>query len=101
MTQKSFFSSIEDDMKEGIGLIKLKNKDYATGVDPFKNFRNASLVGVSPERAILVRVLDKLSRISNLVDKSNDVKEETIQDTIIDCCNYLYILNAYLKDKRK
>jgi hypothetical protein len=101
MTQKSFFTSIEDDMKEGLGLIKLKNKDYATESDPFKNFRTASLVGVNPERAMLLRVLEKLSRISNLVDKTNDVKDETIQDTIIDCCNYLYILNAYLKDKRK
>lgn len=88
-------------MKQGLGLIKLKNKDYATESDPFKNFRTASLVGVNPERAILLRVLDKLSRISNLVDKTNDVKDETIQDTILDCCNYLYILNAYLKDKRK
>lgn len=101
MTQKSFFGSIEDDMKQGLGLIKLKNKDYATESDPFKNFRTASLVGVNPERAMLLRVLEKLSRISNLVDKTNDVKDETIQDTIIDCCNYLYILNAYLKDKRK
>lgn len=76
-----------------------KNKDYAWEWDPFKNFEMSTQVGVSPERAILVRLSDKISRISNLLDKEAAVNDESIKDTIRDSINYLAILSAYLDDK--
>jgi len=43
-----------------------------------ENFRNAEVVGVSVERGILVRMMDKVSRSSNLleVDAPNERREE-------------------------
>lgn len=95
---KKFIEAIEQTYRDGVEIIKLKNQDYATKEDPWKNFRQAELVGVSLERAILVRVSDKLSRISNLIDKEPAVVDEKLEDTLLDCINYLAILKAH-RDK--
>ena len=55
-------------------IVVLKNKDYAENDSPFKNFRMSEQVGVDPARAILVRISDKLSRISNLLDREGGSK---------------------------
>ena len=95
MNQEQFLENIRNTFQAGVCLIERKNKDYANSTDPFRNFRSAEIVGLSLERAILVRVLDKLSRISNLIDKDAAVKDESLEDTIIDAINYLAILKAY------
>lgn len=102
MTQEEFFKFIEDGYKKAHGIIVKKNSDYATGEDPFKNFKMASLIGITPERAILVRVSDKLARISNLMNpgKKVQVSDEAIEDTILDMINYLAILRAFLQDEK-
>jgi hypothetical protein len=79
-----------------------KNNDYGgSNNDPFANFRNSTIAGVSVEKGILVRLMDKMSRISTLLDKEAMVKDEKITDTIEDAINYLAIMKAYinLKDK--
>lgn len=95
MTREEFIKSIENTYKKGIEIIKLKNADYANSSDPFKNFKSAEIIGLSVERAILVRVLDKITRISNLLSKEADVKEESLEDTLLDAINYLAILKSY------
>lgn len=102
MTQEEFFKFIEDGYKKAHGIIVKKNSDYATGEDPFKNFKMASLIGITPERAILVRISDKLARISNLMNpgKKAQVSDEAIEDTILDMINYLAILRAFLQDEK-
>lgn len=100
MTTQQFIKTIEDFYARGVELIKIKNADYATGHDPFQNFRSASVAGIEPPRAILLRVLDKLARISNLLGKEAQVKDERIEDTLLDAVNYLAILYALLSDEK-
>jgi hypothetical protein len=101
VTNKAWFlNHIRETFSEGLELIKNKNADYADNEDPFKNFWMSEMVGVSPERAILVRISDKLARVSNLLDKEADVEDETIDDTILDCVNYFAILRALIEKKR-
>lgn len=88
-------TSVEKTYKTGVEIMKKKNADYATGDDPFHNFRFATLLGMSVEEAILLRVLDKLARVANLLKKDPKVVEEKMEDTIIDICNYMAILKAY------
>lgn len=101
MTHDEFISHIENSYKKAVEILKMKNADYATGEDPFANFRYATLVGVPVERAILVRMSDKLARISNVLKKGHtEVKDETIKDTLLDLANYSTILIAYLDSQK-
>lgn len=99
MTTKEFLEDIEKSHEVMIDITRRKNADYAGVDDPFKNFHNAEVVGVSLEQGILVRMMDKISRISNLVKQEAQVKDESIEDTLIDLANYSLILKAYLKTK--
>ena len=99
MLRVNFIESIRNTFTKGIELVERKNADYAGADNPFKNFESALVVGIPIDRAILVRVLDKLSRISNLLGREAAVKDETIEDTLVDAINYLAILKAYLEDK--
>ncbi len=101
MDRSQFINFIIEGYTLGVELIQRKNADYATGSDPFQNFYSATVVGVAPDRAILVRILDKLSRVANLLDKKNAVLDESIEDTILDAINYLAILRAFLHDKKQ
>jgi hypothetical protein len=79
-----------------------KNHDYgASDKSPYNNFLNSTMVGVSVERGILVRMMDKISRISTLLEKEAQVSDESIQDTLMDLINYTAILKSYLNRKNE
>lgn len=103
MNQKELIQYVEVNYKRGVDLIKIKNNDYAKpDTDAFANFRAAEAIGIKPEKAILLRVLDKIARINNCMEKDIlAVETETIEDTVIDCSNYLQILAALLQDNKK
>src|SRR5579862_5986966 len=92
-----FEQSLRKTYADGLALIARKNADYANPEDPFKNFRSAGVAGVGVDRAILARVLYKMSRISNLLGREAVVMDEKIEDTLLDCINYLAILKAYIE----
>lgn len=78
-----------------------KNNDYGGGNnDPYANFRNSLIAGVSIEQGIVVRMADKMSRIGTLLQKESMVKDEAIEDTLIDLINYAAILKSYLKSQK-
>lgn len=101
MTRKEFVEKLESNFKKGIDIVRSKNHDYAGDEDPWKNFRFAELVEVGVARAILVRLSDKLARISNLLDKEAKVADEKIEDTVLDLINYANILLVFLQDGNK
>ena len=82
-----------------IEIMEAKNADYATAEDPLKNFRMCEQFGVSTSKGIMIRLSDKITRIGNLLDHEANVKDESIEDTILDACNYLMILYYSLKEK--
>lgn len=86
-----------------LNMVKIKNNDYSgeKAVDPFTNFRKSEAIGVRTEKGILVRMMDKMSRISNLIDQDAQVKSEKIEDTLEDLINYAAILKSYLKQNKK
>jgi hypothetical protein len=100
MSQEDFIKGIQETYTTGVEIIRKKNSDYAGNGDPWKNFKTAELVGIDYKRAILVRVTDKLSRISNLLDKDPQVVEESVADTLIDTINYLAILMEAIKHEK-
>ncbi len=100
MTTEQFLSKIKEYQEKGFTLIKNKNSDYAGIDNPFKNFNACNAVNVSAEVGILVRMMDKICRAGNLINKEAAVKDEKIEDTLIDLANYSYILLSILEDKK-
>lgn len=81
-----------------------KNNDYSWegNTDAFKNFRAAELLGVcSTEQWMVVRMLDKMVRIANLLKQKNFVEWEWIADSLLDLANYSIIMYIYLKDNNE
>lgn len=102
MTQGQFIKEIREIYDDCVSIVERKNNDYAADHDPFKNFRFSELAGVSVEKAIIVRMLDKMSRISNLIENGKEikVKDESVEDTLKDLANYSAILISYLRDTK-
>lgn len=102
MDKEIFLKRLEELYAINVEISKKKNSDYATGDDPFKNFRLCESLGItSVEKGMLVRISDKLSRISNLLDKEGEVSDETINDTLSDLANYAMIMRMYLEQKNE
>jgi hypothetical protein len=83
--------------------MKKKNHDYSgkSGTEPFANFTRAESMGITTtEKGLLVRMLDKMSRLSSFTDSGEFmVEDEKLQDTIIDMINYSILLYAYIQSK--
>jgi len=88
--------------RENVETVRKKNSDYATDTDAFANFAAAVEVGVPVERGFLVRIMDKIHRASNLLDKEEPaVTEESLSDTLRDLSTYSLLLLIYLEQKAK
>lgn len=99
--RKSFVEQMSQNSTVALELVMKKTNDYATIDDPYRNFRMCESVGVSVEKGILVRMCDKLSRIGNLIDNGTaSVKDESVEDTLIDVMNYANILLCYMKSNK-
>lgn len=80
-----------------------KNADYTgIGDDPFANFSLVEVLGITDTvRGFLVRMSDKLSRITSFAQKGVlEVKDESIEDTLKDLANYCILLSAYIKSQK-
>jgi hypothetical protein len=101
MNKEQYINKIAQTYKDCLHIVDIKCADYAQDHDPFANFRTSEVVGVPLDRAILVRMMDKMSRISNLISREAQVKDESIFDTLSDLINYTAILKTYLEEVRK
>lgn len=73
-----------------------KSGDYAGHNDPFRNFRKCEYYDLPVDIGIIYRLTDKFSRYETLsTGKENEVKDESLIDTMVDTCNYLAILLLY------
>lgn len=100
MNQTEFTEAIQEVFKRATLLLQKKNVDYSGQDDPFKNFRLCeAMCLVSVERGLLVRMLDKIGRISTLIENNSPQVDESIEDTLIDLINYAAILITYRKNK--
>jgi hypothetical protein len=76
----------------------IKSKSYSNiADDPFKNVKMATLIHVKPAKGILIRLLDKISRIDTYVDGNGvDLVDEKLEDCVIDAINYLTMIYALI-----
>lgn len=100
-THAKFLSRLEELYKNNVEISRAKNADYAGPDDPFLNFRVCEALGIPAEVGLVVRMSDKLARISNLIKPGRiaQVKDESSLDTLADLANYAMILHMYLENK--
>lgn len=80
-----------------------KNADYtADNADPFSNFSTVEKLDIcETEVGFLVRLNDKYARLRSFVKKGVLlVKDESVEDTLIDMANYCILMAAYIKSKK-
>jgi hypothetical protein len=83
--------------RKGLETAKKKNQDYAHSADPFANFRACEAIGVSTPRGMLVRIQDKIQRISNLIERPPAVANEPLEETCMDLAMYAFIMATYFR----
>lgn len=86
-------------------IMRQKNHDYAGqgGEKPFANFERCEAMGVcSTEQGFLVRVIDKVSRLSTFVSAGElKVENEGYEDAVLDIINYMILFSAFVADKNE
>lgn len=105
MTIKEFLEYHESTCNKMTEVTKVKSYDYAgfADNDPFANFRIVENCGIaSVEQGFLTRMMDKVSRINSFIKQGVcEVKDEKIEDTLIDLANYSILMAAYIKSKKE
>lgn len=103
MNRHELFNHHAELCTKALELMKKKNHDYAgnSGEQPFANFERCEAMGIcSTEAGFLVRMTDKLSRLSTFADSGKLVVDnEGYTDAIIDIVNYCVLFSAYVKSK--
>lgn len=101
MTQEEYLKKFKETTDLLVSIVSKKNQDYSVPDDAFANFRLCDTMGIcKTEEGIVVRMSDKFQRIVNLLHKENAVKDETINDSLLDLANYSLILYLYLQDQK-
>lgn len=103
MTSEELFEMHKNLCQAALDLMQKKNHDYAgnKGTEPFANFTRAEALGITTtEKAMLVRMLDKMSRLASFMEAGKfKVEDEKLKDTILDMINYSILLYAYIDEK--
>ena len=103
MNRSELFKRHKEICAEALSIMEKKNHDYAgaDGETPFANFERAEAMGIcTTEQSFLVRMTDKMSRLSTFV-KTGELKvdNEGYKDAVSDLINYLILFNAYIESK--
>ena len=103
MTRDELLKRHETLCKQGRDLMNLKNRDYAGngGQEPFANFTRCEAMGVcTTEQGFLVRIVDKLSRMSSFIESGTmHVENESFHDSCVDIINYMVLLSSFVAEK--
>jgi hypothetical protein len=100
--QDQYLKDFEDLTTRMLEITRAKNSDY-TGdpSQPFKNFTMVETIGyASTEQGFCTRITDKVMRIAGFVKNGTlQVKDESVEDTLLDLANYCLLFICYLKSK--
>ncbi len=98
--REEYIYNAEKNYNKAIRIMIAKSDDYAQEDDPYANFRGSEFLGIDLKRGILVRVMDKITRLNNLIDREAQVKE-SVEDTCLDAMNYINIVLMKFREEGK
>lgn len=94
MNRKQLFKRIKKLQKREMKIIKEKNVGYSSKKDVLENFRFVGEIG------LIGRMGDKLIRAKNVIKRGkSNLKDESIEDTLMDLSNYANLLIVFLEVK--
>lgn len=103
MNRTELLKNHQELCRKAYEIMQRKNHDYAGrgGESPFANFTRCESMGIcTTEQGFLVRLTDKMSRLSSFVESGVlQVKDESVEDTILDVINYAVLFRSYLQQK--
>ncbi len=102
LSSNDYLTHVKHEMGKELDITIRKNADYSGDTFAFANFDAVEKLWIcSAEIGLLVRMTDKMCRISNLIanQREGKVKDESINDTLSDLSNYARILNIYILTK--
>ena len=99
MARNREFDDALDELKM---LHDAKNHDYATAENPYKNLEKVLSIGIEPWRGIVIRLMDKFSRLEEYCVKGElAIKSEGIEDTFKDIANYSILAMILFRKEQK
>ena len=102
-TQQNYLAEFKAITSRMYEITEAKNSDYTGDTsDPFKNFKAVEMLGVtSVEVGFFTRMTDKMMRLGGFIKNGAlKVKDEKIEDTLMDLAVYSILLICYLRSKR-
>jgi hypothetical protein len=104
MRREKFQEHVKESFDQCLGILTEKNWDYADPTDAFSNVRQCELFGIATvEAGVLTRIIDKISRVSNLLRAGHRmaVHQESVTDNLLDIACYAVMLSVYIRDKQR
>ncbi len=100
MKKKQFLARQSELFEELKSLTESKQNDYSAGIDDaFYNFNHYETLNIcTREQGILSRICDKFTRLTGALG-GNQLKNESVSDSILDMINYLTILQISLEER--
>ena len=91
--EKRFEDNLKDLVEKIRNLLLIKRKDYGSSFQA-----SCDKFGLM---APVVRLSDKIERLSHLIINGRNPKNESIEDTFMDICGYGILSLLWLRDKRE
>ena len=99
MARNREFDDALDELKM---LHDAKNHDYATAENPYKNLEKVLSIGIEPWRGIVIRLMDKFSRLEEYCVKGElAIKSEGLEDTLKDISVYSILAMILFRKEQK
>lgn len=102
MNRATLYNLHREMSAKSLALMTKKSQDYSVDTDVFLNFNRGEVLGfASAESGLMLRVVDKISRISAFLNRGElSVDNESVEDSILDIINYMVLLNGMLVDAK-
>lgn len=75
-----------------------KNANYAEDENPLSNLRECEKFGIPASHGVMVRMSDKWSRLTQLMNGKQDMVGESIKDTLMDMAVYSLLLTILIEE---
>jgi hypothetical protein len=99
MANKSkFYDKFGEFLKQMEKTFIDKDADYAGPRGPFGNFKECETIGLPAYVGCYVRMMDKITRLNNLILFDPKIKDEKIHDTAMDLANYSVVFRILLDE---